>query len=251
MGGKNAPGFTIIETMLFLAVSGVLAIGIITSAGYALNVQRYRDSAMSFISYLQSQYDRVINVQNNRSSDLTCTAEAGIQQSSNAGTLPGTTNCTIIGVYLKTIPDNSGFSSEPVYAANDRRGAKTDIEALKNAGLFTNDPANVSPEQYRFEWGATISEGKARLGGQDINTPFNVLIVRSPSSGAIRTFVGRSANDTPKTIVESAGTEGDLTICLDPPSTSYLNENITGATIYSGAANASAVKQVEDNICKK
>ena len=242
MGGKRAPGFTIIETMLFLAVSGVLAIGIITSASYAINVQRYRDATVSLVSYLQSQYDRVINVQNDRSDSLMCTPAGKIQQNaSGTKMVAGTSDCTIVGMLLRAT-DTGGFLSLPVFASGEAQRGDTDIVALEKAQLFT-DPEQMPGSRYAFEWGATM---QAKLGTGDINVPFSILIVRSPSSGTVRTFVGRSASDTPASLV-TVGVENDLKVCLDP--NSFYGGGRTGAIIYAGAANASAVKQAKESEC--
>ena len=45
---KLSGGFTIIEVMLFLAVSGVLAAGILATVGGTIGAQRYRDAVDSF-----------------------------------------------------------------------------------------------------------------------------------------------------------------------------------------------------------
>ena len=46
---KLSGGFTIIEVMLFLAVSGVLAAGILATVGGTIGAQRYRDAVDSFM----------------------------------------------------------------------------------------------------------------------------------------------------------------------------------------------------------
>ena len=40
MGKQNTTGFTVIEVMLFLAVTGLLAIGILVGSGVAIGQQR-------------------------------------------------------------------------------------------------------------------------------------------------------------------------------------------------------------------
>ena len=44
MGAKTQNGFTIIEVMLFLAITGMLAAAILVGSGVAIGQQRYRDS---------------------------------------------------------------------------------------------------------------------------------------------------------------------------------------------------------------
>jgi len=63
---KTQGGFTVIEVMLFLAVTGLLAVGILVGSGVAIGQQRYRDSVNTLKSYIQQQYSEVTSVINNR-----------------------------------------------------------------------------------------------------------------------------------------------------------------------------------------
>ncbi|MEP6710564.1 MAG: prepilin-type N-terminal cleavage/methylation domain-containing protein, partial [Candidatus Saccharibacteria bacterium] len=58
MDTQRHPGFTIIEVMLFLAISGALAVGILIGSNVAITSQRYRDSLNSLQSLLQQQYNQ-------------------------------------------------------------------------------------------------------------------------------------------------------------------------------------------------
>ena len=50
----KSKGFTIIEVMLFLAVTGALAVAILVGSGVAIGQQRYKDSVNSLQSFIQS-----------------------------------------------------------------------------------------------------------------------------------------------------------------------------------------------------
>jgi len=62
-GYKQHIGFTIIEVMIFLAISGVLIIGIIAGSGVTVARHRYNDSVQDFAQLLREQYSSVINTQ--------------------------------------------------------------------------------------------------------------------------------------------------------------------------------------------
>lgn len=57
-------GFTLIEVVLFIALSGALFAGIITSTSISINKQRYNDSVQGFAEFLRSIYSEAANVQN-------------------------------------------------------------------------------------------------------------------------------------------------------------------------------------------
>jgi type II secretory pathway pseudopilin PulG len=66
-------GFTIIEVMLFLAISGFLLVGILAGTGTGIARQRYNDSVQNVARILREQYSAVINTQiPMRESDGTC-----------------------------------------------------------------------------------------------------------------------------------------------------------------------------------
>jgi len=72
---RASRGFTIIEVMLFLAVTGVLAAGILASVGSTLGLQRYRDAVDGFSSYIQGQYGQTISVRNDIDNHRECAAD--------------------------------------------------------------------------------------------------------------------------------------------------------------------------------
>jgi type II secretory pathway pseudopilin PulG len=65
-------GFTVIEVMLFLAVTGALAVGILVGAGVSIGQQRYRDSVNSLKSTIQDRYNQTTNVVNSRGGAWVC-----------------------------------------------------------------------------------------------------------------------------------------------------------------------------------
>ena len=56
MSARTETGFTLVEAMLFLAITGLLTVGILVGSGVAISQQRYRDSVNSLKSFIQDQY---------------------------------------------------------------------------------------------------------------------------------------------------------------------------------------------------
>ena len=56
-------GFTIIEVMIFVAISGMLLVGVLIGISSAIARQRYNDATESFAEFLRQQYAFVINPQ--------------------------------------------------------------------------------------------------------------------------------------------------------------------------------------------
>ncbi|MCL1839633.1 prepilin-type N-terminal cleavage/methylation domain-containing protein [Candidatus Saccharibacteria bacterium] len=81
---KRVFGFTIIEVMIFLAISGVLIIGIIAGAGATVARYRYNDAVQDLAEFLRSQYSTVVNPQiPERELAALCTSTIGPPQFSD------------------------------------------------------------------------------------------------------------------------------------------------------------------------
>ena len=112
-GGRN--GFTIIETMLFLAISGFLFVGILAGTGSSIANQRYNDSVEGVTNELRNQYSFAMDTQvvTRDKSDGTCYGliRSDIQGGDvaayfNSVTTPsliagrGRTNCVVYGAVI-------------------------------------------------------------------------------------------------------------------------------------------------------
>ena len=104
---KLSGGFTIIEVMLFLAVSGVLAAGILATVGGTIGAQRYRDAVDSFADFIQGQYDKAVNVQNDIENHNECGLNADKDRIvvSDSSTAPAGTSrvCMIVGRFISSV----------------------------------------------------------------------------------------------------------------------------------------------------
>lgn len=177
MKPTKTDGFTIIEVMLFLAITAFLIMGILIGTGTSINTQRYRDSVSSLQSFFQEQYSEVSNVENDRSDTLSCNGVSNLGQS----------DCVILGKYIASDSGNSGSlviksvigTIPPSQVVNNNN----DVDVLKQ---YVIKISPVDSEVYDLEWGATLVN-KEIDGKQPMY--ISMLILRSPSSGVIRTFM--------------------------------------------------------------
>ena len=203
-------GFTIVETMLFLAITGLLVMGVLVGTGTSINIQRYRDSVTSLQSFLQLQYSNVANVSND-----TTTKTCGEADSSSRGQ----SECFILGKYI-TI-NGTTIQTNDVYGTNNTNLTDTqdDLSALKNSLIKISTFSE--PETYELEWGSSVGY---KTG---YSVPF-ILILRSPSSGIIRTFISRTApvdNDISKILDDTSASSQAAQLCVES------NGLFTGTTI--------------------
>ncbi|MDB5166892.1 MAG: hypothetical protein JWN26_37 [Candidatus Saccharibacteria bacterium] len=194
MGTSHNAGFTIIETMLFLAITGMLIAGLLVGVGTSLNIQRYHDSVTSLKSFLQSQYSAVTNVENDRDGTWNCNTSAATTQSGTTQN-PGQSDCVLIGRYIMI---DGGATTVATVVANpppDVNGTSGDIGDLK--ANYTLGLSTVSEQIDSLAWGTVIAWPVAGTSSQNepsapTNAPMPrsiaILIIRSPESGSVYTF---------------------------------------------------------------
>lgn len=185
MGTRISPGFTIIETMLFLAVTGLLVMGVLIGTGAALNTQRYRDSVESFKGLIQDQYADLGSVRNSRDNNWSCDSAAVPAQGGSI--IRGQSDCLIVGKYMRI--DGGTITIYPVLARQTGpTSGLADITALDTRYAYHISPSEK--ENRPMEWGTQIAWPQTGSGAQTPVTPrsMGILFVRSPESGSIYTF---------------------------------------------------------------
>ncbi|MBQ6396224.1 hypothetical protein IJH89_01405 [Candidatus Saccharibacteria bacterium] len=267
MNKRFLGGFTIIEVSLFLALSGMLMVGLIATSNRSIARQRYNDTVNDVADYFRGVYSDVMNV----SSDLPLgQATGGAGRSDQA----------VYGKLLLFGPDNARAGSYSNIVAYDIVGKAITSDALNTAinnaastdtrSLILCPPAPANPS---CQIGASIFREDAAgtpykrtvhtipwessLENTSDNTPFSgaVLILRSPISGTIRTYVSATDPFGAAAITSSnfynvmsggAMTESALDICIDSPDNSYNTRR--NLRINAHASNSSSVELVaQDN----
>lgn len=163
-------GFTLIEVALFLAVSGLLFIGITVGVQSSIKQQRYNDSVQNFAEFLRTAYSQALNVQ-------------------HAGTNKGRSGSAIYGKLItfgeSRDLDGHGntkgmiFSYDIIANANASGGSADALSQLKLMNIRT---VATEADSYTPRWSAKIQKKnyEAFKGA--------VLIVRHPSSGIVYTY---------------------------------------------------------------
>jgi len=240
----NRAGFTIIETMLFLAITGLLVLGVLVGTGNSINIQRYRDSITSLQAFFQQQYSDVSNISNDNLNNV-C----------NGNNSPrGQSDCVILGSLITTSTVNglsSGLLVRPVlgYIPANSTQSLDDVQIFKNSngpgkpiGYNITIPPNITSQTYNIEWGASLVPA-----GNNSAAHFSVLIVRSPSSGIVRTFIDPNVavNNTVQSLVNAAGLTTPIKTCVN--SNGLFNGNKMAVQIIAGSTSSSGVETLGDN----
>lgn len=196
MGIRNSSGFTIIETMLFLAVTGLLIMGALIGTGASLSNQRYRDAVETFKGVIQAQYADLGSVRNDRTNAITCETDASLSVGPDQR---GQSDCLIVGRYM--VIDGEDIA---IYTVLSREQASAPPQVTDVAALRNNYSYNIATgvEERSMEWGTQIAWPTSGPGSHADPTPSAValLFIRSPESGRIYTFTSDTVPSGPAAI---------------------------------------------------
>lgn len=237
-------GFTIIETVLFLGVTGLLIFGILAGTGNSISAQRYKDSVASLYAMLQKQYANVLTVENARNPDWKCDS-GGISKPVSGGVSRGKTECVLLGKLITSSNDGGKTSvlkiknvvgiPGPSYAISNN-----DVEALTQYSMVV--PSDLWQDEYLINWGYSLyNTNRSQMN-------FSMLILQSPSSGAIRTFINPAAvvgDNAVKSLVSSTYLANELKICVKSAFNSSYDK--LGVLVNKGASSANAIERLGDN----
>lgn len=181
MGNMKQRGFTIIELILFLGITGALFAALMLGVNTSIYQQRYKDSVMAYKSLLEQQYAEVTYPRNERDDKWTCTSESGVQQQPNGGEARGTSNCVLLGRYVQIKNNGSVVETGNVvgFQPADTTLLAGDIATL---AAYTPRLSPLGKQDHEVEWQSILKST------EDQPSAASFLVLRSPLSGLIRTF---------------------------------------------------------------
>lgn len=245
MGAKTQNGFTIIEVLLFLSVTGLLAMGILAGAGLAISQQRYRDSVNSLKSYIQQQYSEVSNVINSRAGDWNCDNTAAVNEVPAGGQARGTSDCVLLGRYI-TVDDTGTLlttSSVIGYRIPGAAEATTDIAELSNNYRLATSP--VDQDEQEVAWGAQVVKQKTTAP-----QPMSILIVRSPLSGSIITFSMENVQTDLNLLVDLENTKQVRDLCVNADIGTFVGKRLeVRMDAYATSQSAINIPPESESVC--
>lgn len=246
MNSKRTAGFTIIESMLFLAISGVLVVALIAGTGVSINIQRYRDAVETLKAYIQNQYDEITSVYNDRDNSWYCDNSAQTDKGA-ASEDRGQSQCVLLGRYLTIDGDTVRSASVTGRLVDGSIATGNDINRLRDS--YVLGISTVYQDETTLEWGASIKwpsagDSESRTGND--RRQIAILIVRSPDSGLIYTFTSDNVPEEPgnnslKSMIVAASEvpgRAPRTICIEPGGILLTNVMAVYLTEFANGPNS-------------
>lgn len=242
MGAKTHKGFTIIESVLFLGVTGLIMAVLLAGVGGTLNRERYKDAVSSFQDYVQGQYNLVSNVNNSRPNNEVCQGGqivTGVTSDSGRGT----SDCTIVGRVIHSTANGDKVTSTQVYATVDASA----LTGSNDAAILNSAQLTASPNEdtYAMAWGTKLVKPRP----DDSVRAFSILIVRMPTSGLIHTYALEQADQVPAAIVGNYVASGSFAMCVDNSMFIAGGVGRVGVLLAKDATNSGGVQFLSEDKC--
>ena len=184
-------GFTLLEMAIFLAMTGILFVGIIVGTQGSIRQQKYNDSVQSFVNFWKDIYASVANTQNyNGGQGRTNQAiygklvvfgqKSGLSSSSDFDERMVFTYDVIGDATVST----TGTALEVLYELGSVPKNYINVVTFENGSVYSSGAA----DSYLPTWGAEIQNEDGDL------FKGSILVVRHPRSGVINTYKSKDSN---------------------------------------------------------
>lgn len=238
MAGYSRAGFTIIEVMLFLAITGALAVAILVGAGASIASQRYKDAVATLQSDVQQQYEDAVSVVNDRQVAIDgCTENRG------------RSDCVLLGK-LMTITSGGRISQYRVYGVEPGRSAnpsaayRDEYDVLRS---YVPRVVDANAQESDMEWGTGIARPTRGEGAGSAPLDIGILVLRSPQSGLVYTFTREDATITELTdLINVDAANRRRNICVAP--SGWTVADTLALTLAANAASANAIEIRSNNM---
>ena len=213
MASKTKKGFTIIEVILFLAVSGAIIAGVIATTSGTLSRRRYDDAVNDIVSHLRSIYSNAMNTEISFVDDnisLPCGNSTEMMMGK------GRSNCVVYGtaafvdvsdgvmriqtskIVGKEYVEGSEDAADPLFdtavvwdKSVRRLVSTTPVIGYNNAD---NLAMSLSGDVYRAKWGTSFTMASSPTGSLSLcnysDSAFSVIVFRDPKTGELTSFLG-------------------------------------------------------------
>lgn len=208
-------GFTIIEVILFLAITGGLFAALMMGVSVGVTQQRYLDSVRSYKALLQDQYVAAVNTRNEDINTVKCNAsgdgslESDETNQSYRNPVRGASKCVILGRAIQIVQKPGGTLVAPA-TTEIITSSVTGYDSGVTTGSDKEAIASYQPKVALFDrqtasinWDGKLTQAERR-DQAGLSTAV-VLILRSPISGSIVVY----ASGTP------VNSSGDLSQIFD------------------------------------
>ena len=205
-------GFTIVEVALFIAITGLLFIGIAVGTSNSIQKQRFYDSTQTFAEFLRSIYSKVSNPQSvgDGRSDKAIYGKLIVfgEKVGLDGEEVKNYSDTAQRIYVYDVVGDIAYSSVGGSAQDMLNAVNANVVRVVEWNT-AKKPTKIAPtgeaEVFIPHWGAQIETTKK---GESEPFTGSILVVRHPRSGTINTLVSNKVIEVNE-VVNDFNNNGD------------------------------------------
>lgn len=180
-------GFTIIEVSLFISISALLFVSLLTGINVMVDRSRFSTSIKTLETLIRSQYEEVRSGINSRNSSVA----ANICGTGTTTTSSGSSNCLLLGKMITFDYNSSAITISYVTGTQVSYSADTSDDTA--IALSNPKVTNIGQETSQIQWGGTLSKGviiPSTTNGSSVSNTgkASVAILRSPLSSDILVY---------------------------------------------------------------
>lgn len=240
MSHYRTNGFTIIETTLVMAITGLLVVMVLSGIGASLSHQKYTDAVNQTVSFFRAQYSQTANISNERPDAEVCNS-SGIS-ATGPGSTRGASDCLLLGHVVRST-NGKNISVYQVIARHDPTSdaninTRTDGQILAASSLLQGSKVT----DYTIDW-----DTRLLTPGTSNAAAFSLMIVRVPVSGTVVTYTSNSGTSSVAALLGAV--QADKKLCIDQAGFFSLGINPMGVLIKRGASNTTGVQPVGSGDC--
>lgn len=180
-------GFTIIEVMLFLGITGALFAALMIGVNAGVTQQRYLDSVRSYKSLLQDQYASALNVRNQDVSDKACNTETWTVGDGQRGNW-GASDCVILGRAIQVTNSGQTVQTSSVIGHLSDTTSVDNLRDIDAIAAYKPSISDFDLQSTDIDWGSSLTLPQDNPGGSVVKSSALILVLRSPVSGVLYTF---------------------------------------------------------------
>lgn len=246
MKADSARGFTIIEVVLYLTITGAVFAALMIGVNTSVTQQRYIDSVRSYKALVQNQFAEVVSPRNEDVDNKICSTRAdGTIDDGDRSTSPrGTSECVILGRVIQVTDEGRVIKTSSVtghYPGDSVEGNESDI--LKS---YKPKVAEFDQQETEIDWGSSLHD-RLRMSASGSASNAVIVILRSPVSGLIRIFTSlNSINSNDLEQIITAINFSKVETCVDGDS-GLLPKQLVSIDPSIGSADAITIINTDDS----
>ena len=194
---KGKRGFTLIEVSLFLAISGLLFLGVTIGVQNSIYQQRKNDTVQNFVEFLRGVYGEVTNVQNATAQGRSDQAMYGRlvtfgESHDLAGNPVASRNEAFVYTVIGKVRTSQSGAAKELLFGEGGLGANV-VEVEKQGNEIKSVKLAGFANSYIPKWSAQIEPpcNGSNCDGSYVPLKGMLLIVRHPVSGEVYTYYAK------------------------------------------------------------